>query len=492
MKKFTLLMLTVLCGLLITSCKNELATEKSSEDFVTVTLNLNGNARNISPCNAIDNKKVKITKVEFVNTNNPEKSITYTKDIGETYSIRPGVYAVKVYGVYSLEGRNQEIEDGIEIQEGSSQTSSNLMEAKVFGETEPFSIENDMDISVMISLTKEGTGGFYFEFVVPNDYKYQNNLLVLRPLNGDECLEFETTYEYYSDEVYYCDFEYEDVKSGIYSLEFYGTTDIERLLFDFPCELIEIADDLTVANTFELDESVINERIGSTTLYATTGLSKGNGFFSEFPANVNDIFAIVEGYTTKERGIDVEVYKENPDDEIIFDAAKVKSSKRIYFDIEKDSIIGTYYFIDNAFEVWNGSFDFVIDNSNGFKNPTGMNIKMGSETQLNVIIRKGAFVNVDVTEAEFEKSSSDGFMKGRININFSKIEDFLGYYNNHNKIAVIKTNNEIEYGTFSSCFDVYVDSEELAEAGIMYNVVYNKTKETEDGYLYEVYLEEAH
>lgn len=490
MKKFTLLMLTVLCGLLITSCKNELATEKSSEDFVTVTLNLNGNARNISPCNVIDNKKVKITKVEFVNANNPEKSITYTKDIGETYSIRPGVYAVKVYGVYSLEGRNQEIEDGIEIQEGSSQTSSNLMEAKVFGETEPFSIENDMDISVMISLTKEGTGGFEFDFIIPDDYKYQNNLLVLRPLNGDECLEFETTYEYYSDEVYYCDFEYEDVKSGIYSLEFYGIAGKERLLFDFPCELIEIADDLTVVNTFELDESVINERIGSTTLYATTGPSKGNGFFSEFPANVNDIFAIVEGYTTKERGIDVEVYKENPDDEIIFDAAKVKSSKRINFDIEKDSITRAYYFIDNAFEVGNGSFDFVIDNSNGLKNPTGMNIKMENYScyrELNATIRNGAFVNVDVTEPEFEESSPDGFMDGSINIKFSKIEDFLDYYNNHNKIAVIKTNNEIESEMFGSCFYVYVDYEELEEAEIVYKQI-----KVEDGYLYEVYLEEAH
>lgn len=489
MKKFTLLMLTVLCGLLITSCKNELATEKSSEDFVTVTLNLNGNARNISPCNVIDNKKVKITKVEFVNANNPEKSITYTKDIGETYSIRPGVYAVKVYGVYSLEGRNQEIEDGIEIQEGSSQTSSNLMEAKVFGETEPFSIENNMDISVMISLTKEGTGGFEFDFIIPDDYTYDKYVLKLVSKNNkDDTKVFSGEWTYSN----YYTFKETQVKSGIYSLEFYGTAGTEMFLFDFPCELIEIADDLTVANTFELDESVINERIGSTTLYATTGPSKGNGFFSEFPANVNDIFAIVEGYTTKERGIDVEVYKENPDDEIIFDAAKVKSSKRINFDIEKDSITRAYYFIDNAFEVGNGSFDFVIDNSKGFKNPTGMNIKMGSETQLNATIRNGAFVNVDVTEAEFEKSSPDGFKKGSININFSKIEDFLGYYNNHNKIAVIKTNNEIEYGTFSSCFDVYVDSEELAEAGIMYNVVYNKTKETEDGYLYEVYLEEGH
>lgn len=487
MKKFTLLMLTVLCGLLITSCKNELATEKSSEDFVTVTLNLNGNARNISPCNVIDNKKVKITKVEFVNANNPEKSITYTKDIGETYSIRPGVYAVKVYGVYSLEGRNQEIEDGIEIQEGSSQTSSNLMEAKVFGETEPFSIENNMDISVMISLTKEGTGGFEFDFIIPDDYMYDKYVLKLVSKNNkDDTKVFSGEWTYSN----YYTFKETQVKSGIYSLEFYGTAGTEMFLFDFPCELIEIADDLTVANTFELDESVINERIGSTTLYATTGPSKGNGFFSEFPANVNDIFAIVEGYTTKERGIDVEVYKENPDDEIIFDAAKVKSSKRINFDIEKDSITRAYYFIDNAFEVGNGSFDFVIDNSNGLKNPTGMNIKMENYScyrELNATIRNGAFVNVDVTEPEFEESSPDGFMDGSINIKFSKIEDFLDYYNNHNKIAVIKTNNEIESEMFGSCFYVYVDYEELEEAEIVYKQI-----KVEDGYLYEVYLEEAH
>lgn len=480
MKKFTLLMLTVLCGLLITSCKNELATEKSSEDFVTVTLNLNGNARNISPCNVIDNKKVKITKVEFVNANNPEKSITYTKDIGETYSIRPGVYAVKVYGVYSFEGRNQEIEDGIEIQEGSSQTSSNLMEAKVFGETEPFSIENDMDISVMISLTKEGTGGFEFEFVIPYSYSFENNRLLLSPLNGDECLEFEETDRFGGSGVYYVNFEYKNIKSGIYSLELYGTREEMIFLIDFPCELIEIADDLTVTNTFELEAL---DSDGDMFLYATTGSSKGNGFFSEFPANINDIFVITDCYPSQVF-IYVKVDKNNPDEEIIFDAAKTKSNN--YMNIESEDF--TYYFRDNAFVTRGNNYDFFIDNSNGLKNPAGMNIKMeygNGSRELNATIKNGAFVNVDVTE--IEGFSSDGFMNGSININFSKIEDFLGYYNNHNKIAVIKTNNEIGSEMFGSCFYVSVDYEELEDAEIVYKQI-----KVEDGYLYEVYLEEAH
>lgn len=474
MKKFILLMLTVLYGLLITGCKNGLETATNSEDFVTVTLNLNKNenARNISPCDVIDNSKVVLTEVEFICKEDEEKNVVFDEEIEEEFVVKTGNYIVKVTGEYEVSSENGETK-----------------KFTVAGTTKSVNIDRDMNISVLISLKKEETGGFEFDFVIPerdlnvdmDEFdEYGGYILKLKSIKDGTILEYEGEF---TDSMIYT-FECDSIESGFYELSIYTWTEYDEtyeslIPLNFKSEIIEITDGLITNAVFYLKHS---EDIS---LYATTGSSKGNGLFPEFRANINDIFAIADCYPSQVF-ITVKVDKNNPDEEIIFDAAKTKSSNNM--NIESEDF--TYYFRDNTFETQGDNVSIFIDNSNGLKNPTGMNIKMENYScyrELNATIRNGAFVNVDVTEPEFKESSPDRFMDGRININFSKIEDFLGYYNNHNKIAVIKTNNEIGSEMFGSCFYVSVDYGKLEDAEIVYKQI-----KVEDGYLYEVYLEEAH